>query len=74
MRTTSPPGGAKTKGWPGLHSHFLYLVIFAGAVGIVLGAMLRADRWQAFRLALWITVGLVGTALALAWLMYFISP
>lgn len=57
-----------------MHSHFLYLVIFAGAVGIVLGAMLRADRRQALRLALWITLGLVGTALALAWLMFFVGP
>ena len=57
-----------------MHSHFLYLVIFAGAVGIVLGAMLRSDRWQAARLALWITLSLVGTALVLAWVMYFVSP
>jgi len=56
-----------------VHSHFLYLVIFAAAVGIVLGAMLRSDRRQAARLALWITLGLVGTALVLAWVMYFIS-
>jgi len=56
-----------------VHSHFLYLVIFAGAVGIVLGAMLRSNARQAARLAMWITLGLVGTALAMAWVMYFIS-
>ena len=57
-----------------MHSHFLYLVIFAGAVGVVLGAMLRSDRLEAAKLALWITLGLVGAALVLAWVMYFISP
>ena len=56
-----------------MHSHFLYMVVFAGAVGIVLGAMLRTDGWQAARLAMWIASGLVGTALVLAWIMYFIS-
>ena len=57
-----------------MHSHFLYLVLFAASVGVVLGAMLRGDPRQAARLALWITGGLVGTALVIAWLMYFISP
>jgi hypothetical protein len=56
-----------------MHSHFLYLVLFAAAVGAVLGAMLRADGWQAARLALWIAGGLVGSALALAWLMYLVA-
>ncbi len=57
-----------------MHSHFLYLVLFAAAVGIVLGAMLRSNARQAARLAMWITLGLVGTALLMAWVMYFISP
>ncbi len=57
-----------------VHSHFLYMVLFATAVGGVLGAMLRSEVRQAARLAMWITFGLVGTALALAWMMYFISP
>lgn len=56
-----------------MHSHFLYLVLFAGSVGAVLGAMLRNDPRQAVGLAFWITGGLVGTALVIAWLMYFIS-
>lgn len=56
-----------------MHSHFLYLVLFAGAFGIVLGAMLRSDARQAARLAMWITLGLVGAALAMAWLMYFVA-
>jgi len=56
-----------------VHSHFLYLVLFAGAVGVVLGGMLRSNARQAARLAMWITLGLVGTALAMAWVMYFIS-
>lgn len=57
-----------------MHSHSLYMVLFAAAVGAVLGAMLRSEVLQAARLAMWITLGLVGTALALAWVMYFISP
>ena len=56
-----------------MHSHFLYMLVFAGAVGVVLGAMLRSDPRNAVRLALWIAAGLVGAALAIAWLMYFIS-
>lgn len=56
-----------------MHSHFLYMVLFAASVGVVLGAMLRSDPRQAVRLAMWITGGLVGTALVIAWLMYFIS-
>lgn len=54
-------------------SHFLYLVLFAGAVGIVLGAILRGDRREAARLALWIALGLVGTAVMLAWAMYLLE-
>jgi|TARA_B100002003_G_C13695282_1_gene350103 hypothetical protein len=57
-----------------MHSHFLYLVLFAASVGAVLGAMLRSDPRQAVRLAMWITGGLVGTAVVIAWLMYFVSP
>lgn len=57
-----------------MHSHFLYMVLFAAAVGGVLGAMLRGEVRQAVHLAMWITLGLVGTALVLAWAMYFISP
>ena len=56
-----------------MHSHFFYLIVFAAAAGIVLGAMLRGDPRQAAKLALWIAGSLVGTAMVLAWLMYFIS-
>jgi len=56
-----------------MHSHFLYMTLFAGAVGVVLGAMLRSGTRQAARLAMWITLGLVGTALLMAWVMYFVS-
>lgn len=55
-----------------MHSHFLYLVLFAGAVGVVLGAMLRSELKEAMRLAAWITLGLIATALALAWAMYLL--
>jgi hypothetical protein len=47
--------------------------LFALAVGAVLGAMLRSDRREAIRLAIFISLGLVGTAVVLAWIMYFIS-
>jgi hypothetical protein len=57
-----------------VHSHFLYMTAFAGAVGVVLGAMLRSDPREALRLALYITGGLVGAALLIAWIMYFITP
>ena len=36
--------------------------------------LLRSGTRQAARLAMWITLGLVGTALVMAWVMYFISP
>lgn len=54
-------------------SHFLYLCLFAAAVGIVLGAMLRQGFGEAARLAMWITLGLVGGAVALAWAMYLFA-
>lgn len=57
-----------------MHSHLLYIVVFAAAVGVVLGAMLRRDVGEAAGLAMWITLGMVGTALILAWAMYFVSP
>ena len=56
-----------------MQSHFLYLCFFSIAVGTVLGAMLRSDRREAIRLGVWIALGLVGTAVALAWVMYFLS-
>ena len=57
-----------------MHSHLLYIVVFAAEVGVVLGAMLRRDVGEAAGLAMWITLGMVGTALILAWAMYFVSP
>lgn len=47
--------------------------MFAGAVGVVLGAMLRSEAQEAFRLGIWISLALVGTALALAWGMYLLA-
>jgi|TARA_B100000959_G_C14932749_1_gene604388 FtsH-binding integral membrane protein len=49
------------------------MVVFAAAVGVVLGAMLRRELGEAVWLAMWITLGMVGTALLLAWAMYFVS-
>lgn len=53
--------------------HFLFLSLFCIAVGLVLGAMLRASLGAAVRLGLWIAAGMTGAALAVAWLMYFIA-
>lgn len=68
------PGDVSNGGaWAAMHSHFLYLVLFAGAVGAVLGAMLRSEPREAVRLGAWIAGALVGAALLIAWLMYFVS-
>ncbi len=55
-----------------MQSHFLYLCFFAVSVGVVLGAMLRSQTREAVELSAWITLGLVGTAVVLAWLMYLV--
>ena len=57
-----------------MHSHLLYIVVFAAEVGVVLGAMLRRCVGEAAGRGMWITLGMVGTALILAWAMYFVSP
>lgn len=57
-----------------MQSHFLYMVLFAVGVGIVLGGMLRGDVREASKLAALIALGLVGAALVLAWAMYLLSP
>lgn len=57
-----------------MRSHLLYMVLFSGAVGVVVGAMLRRDPRDAARLALEIALGMTGAALAIAWLMYLLHP
>jgi hypothetical protein len=52
--------------------HFLFLVIFCLAVGLVLGAMLRHDPRDAAELAGWIAAGMVGVAYVMSWLMYLL--
>ena len=52
--------------------HFLFLVIFSAAVGIVLASMLRRGRDRVLRLAAWITGGLVLSGLVLGWILYFL--
>ena len=55
-----------------MNGHFLYLCLFATAVGAVLGALLRARPWDALVLSVWITIGMIGSGLALSWLMYLV--
>lgn len=52
--------------------HFVFLCVFCGAVGIVLGAMLRTDLKAALRLAAGIGGSMVAVALVIAWLMYLL--
>ncbi len=55
-------------------THLFFLVVFCGAVGVVLGAMLRRDPREAAKLGLWIALGMVVVALAISWVMYFLPP
>lgn len=53
-------------------THFLLMVVFAGAVGAVLGAMMRDRGTEAAVLALWIAGGMIGVALVVAWILYLL--
>ena len=53
--------------------HFLLLVLFAGAVGGVLGAMMREERREAVALAVWIAGGMVAVAVVVAWVLYLLA-
>lgn len=53
--------------------HLLLLVIFSGAVGAVLGAMLRRDPREAALLALWIAAGMTIAAALAGWLLAWLS-
>ncbi len=50
--------------------HFVFLVAFCGAVGLVLAAILRRGIRRVLRLAAWITGGLVFSAVVLGWILY----
>ena len=52
--------------------HFFFLCIFCLAVGAILGAMLRNEMWAAMRLGLWIASAMIGIAMVIAWVMYFL--
>ncbi len=51
----------------------MLLSVFAAAVGLVLGAMLRRRTGDALRLALWITIALVASGTAVSWLLYWLA-
>lgn len=53
-------------------THFLFLSVFAAAVGIVLGAMMRRDPREAAKLGLWIALGMIGVALGISWVLYLL--
>ena len=53
-------------------THFLFLVAFSVAVGIVLAAMLRRGQERVVRLALWIAGGLILSGLFLGWVLYLL--
>lgn len=53
-------------------THFLLLLVFAVAVGGVLGAMLRAERREALVLAAWIAGGMVAAAVLVAWALHLL--
>ena len=57
-----------------MSSHLLYLCIFSGAVGVVLGAILRRNAREALVLGIWIAVGMILAAIGIGWAMYLIHP
>jgi hypothetical protein len=50
--------------------HLVFLSVFAVAVGIVLGAMLRREPRAIATLALWITGTLIASGVILGWILY----
>lgn len=53
-------------------THFLLLVLFAAAVGGVLGAMLRTDVREAVLLGASIAGGMIVIAVLVAWVLYLL--
>lgn len=53
-------------------THFLLMVVFAGAVGAVLAAMLRTEPREVLALALWIAGGMVAVGVVVAWILYLL--
>lgn len=51
-------------------SHFAFLFVFSVFVSAVFAVLLRDEPREQLRLGLRLLAGLVGAALALAWLMY----
>ena len=50
--------------------HFLFLCVYAVAVGAVLAAMLRRRRRDVLVLAAWIAGAMILTGVALSWILY----
>ncbi len=55
-------------------SHLGILMIFAAVVAIVFAILMREDAAEQWRLAGRIFGGLVGGALVVGWVMYFLAP
>jgi len=53
-----------------MHSHFLLLSLFAFFVSLVFAVIAKDDAREQLRLGGLLFAGFVGSALALAWLMY----
>jgi len=53
-------------------SHLLLMALFAGCVGVVGGVLLKDTLRQQARAAVEIFGSLVGAALVLAWVLYFL--
>jgi len=53
-------------------SHLALMTLYAGLLGIFFAALWRRERPAQIRLFLQIFLGLVGGAIVLGWLMYFL--
>jgi hypothetical protein len=53
-------------------THFVLMIGFSAAVGVVLGLILRPELRAGLRLAAMISGGMVAAALAISWLLYLL--
>ena len=55
-----------------LHSHILIMAVFAACVGTVAGVLLKDEVREQVRTGGAIAGGLVGVAIVVGWLLYFL--
>jgi len=53
-----------------IHSHLLLMTVYAALVGAVAGALLKDPPRDQLRAAATVFAGLMGTAVAVGWLLY----